>query len=844
MSLPGRLSAAVPRVLAVLTLGLGLSGPAVSQQVVEDAAHGFRLELPGGWTRQVQAEEPLLWMLYPEDPYALQLSVRVYPGGRGSAERGLADVWAIVTAGEEYREPRRLEGELLGRTVPALEVEMHAMERWNRVRQLFVEANGSLFVLQTSAAVEAFEAQAELARGIWASFELFEPASQPPPEFDALVERCGSEVAWAASWDAAVARARDQRLPILVVVRNYPGFELSDDLATGYFMDPDIVALANARTVPLRLTADMPCPLRDHDVYGMGPLTFGTGALLVTPDAAVVRDGPAPTYEFLLEAVTAAEDWPGREPDELLDPVSRAAGFVDRGEFARARTLLEGVDDARADRQLARIHRLQREGAPALEQLERARVAPGGSALAARIDVDAAWVHARSGDAARARELLERVLAEEIPDALRAEALFGLGLVQRARVGAPAAESTWRDLIRRFPDERWAWHAAAILTGTAWKLGYAGALGWPPEADYAELRFARPAPLPLRQAPDAAREAFAWLLDHQGADGSWFSPSAFHRDPAWAPDDFELAIAAICARALVGHAREERALEAFDRAVDFVAQGFTQRRAADPEVWFIDYGVWSRAYALELFADAVRLDRRPRGALEDDVRRLVEELAARAKPDGGWSYYVTRDVDSAAADPVAARSISFTTAAVLLGLCSARDAGFDVPDELIDGGADALEAMRDDAGVFEYFLTPPAGRSASATTAAGAAGRGPACALALLRARRGSRDDLRDALDLFLRHRHALANERGKSLLHTGPDAQGSHYVMFDYATAAAAARELPERQRGRYRDPLAELVLQARLADGGFLGDPGRGVACATGMALSALDESGASGH
>ncbi|MEW6072822.1 MAG: hypothetical protein AB1726_09560, partial [Planctomycetota bacterium] len=106
----------------------------------------------------------------------------------------------------------------------------------------------------------------------------------------------------------------------------------------------------------------------------------------------------------------------------------------------------------------------------------------------------------------------------------------------------------------------------------------------------------------------------------------------------------------------------------------------------------------------------------------------------------------------------------------------------------------------------------------------------------LARGGRAGAEELRASLDLFVRHRADLARERGKILMHTGPATQGSHYLLFDYSTAALAAAALPAGARARYREAILEEVLRLRAAGGCFIDNPSRGRACGTGLALLAL--------
>ena len=71
--------------------------------------------------------------------------------------------------------------------------------------------------------------------------------------------------------------------------------------------------------------------------------------------------------------------------------------------------------------------------------------------------------------------------------------------------------------------------------------------------------------------------------------------------------------------------------------------------------------------------------------------------------------------------------------------------------------------------------------------------------------------------------------------MHCGAQGQGSHYILFDYAWAAATAAELPPDGETRVR--LTQLLLDCRRDDGSFLDTPVNGPAYGTAQALLALD-------
>jgi hypothetical protein len=116
-----------------------------------------------------------------------------------------------------------------------------------------------------------------------------DPAAEAEATLRARAALCGSEVQWAADWNVAATRARAERKLILLAFQKYPGFEIGDLPALGPFIDEDVIALVNARYVPLRLRHGMDSPLADPVIYGMGPATFGVALILAKPDGEVMR---------------------------------------------------------------------------------------------------------------------------------------------------------------------------------------------------------------------------------------------------------------------------------------------------------------------------------------------------------------------------------------------------------------------------------------------------------------------------------------------------------------------------------------------------------------------------
>jgi len=678
------------------------------------------------------------------------------------------------------------------------------------------------------------------------------------PDEDALLRaraaRCGSELSWAADWNAAATRARDERKLVLVSFQNYPGFELGELASIGPFMDPDVVALVEARLVPLRLELGMPAPFTAPEVYGMGPKTFGVALMLASPEGQVLEETfsleSTVVYAFLREGVRAhlGPYHPGRAP--------RASGTG-----SAERTFMEAVRDEIAER--IRAGDLD-EGERALEAWLRSfprQAPPELSVAVANMRADAARLRAdlaRLRGDPRAGLAALGALPDDEPERLEREAGFLASLgaydeaaARLARLPAPSASARFqrallalargereaglaelRTLALEEPETRGSWLAAALLVNPALTTRDSWNLVPPARELLAEGLSVPPAPLTPGDEARAAAEAVAWLLARQRTDGSWPTPSDLSRGPADEPSPLALGTTALCGLALHGAAAtSEAAAGAARSALAHLAAASERRRRARPLEVLMDYTVWSHPCALLLAA------RTGSASTSEPVRALVQdslaELAKKQQEDGGWSYYLSGTV-AGSATPYRI-SMSFTTALALRALVAASTLAPGLEPRLAAGAADALEGLRNDDGAFVYLAEHTSGARTGGTPG-DAAGRGPGCALALLEAGRGGLADLRERLELFLEHLPALEREQGKALMHCGPEAQGSHYVLFDYWQAAEAVAALPAVERAPLRTRLTGAILAARNADGSFVDNPMIGRAAGTAMALLAL--------
>ncbi len=840
-----------------------LSTPSLPCQADQDQApnenlyvsksHGFRIERPDEtWIFQEDVDSSarsLALIIKPKTSDSrVQVSVRVKPLDSFLDAVTIRDrILKWIEDKSEYTKSKAAIFETggwisgsAGRKTPGLTVEMEAYGETFRLRQCYLVGGGFQYTLQCHAPAGEFESHASAFERIWKTFALTQVSEETKKdqELHALAAKCGSEIAWVEDWEKAAAQARDEKKLVMVLVRFLPGFKISDEASAGPFMDPDVVGLVQERFVALRFIKGMEAPFVPQESYGMGPNTFGTSLLLVTPDGEVVGDCSSivavSIHDFLLDHLLKHPGLDGPSSPGGRKGIELAEWHLRRGELEKASRILKKTASGRGHRLKASLFRRLRKGDDALKELKKAHKTTGARDLEADLAVDKAVILLRTKRFDEALKLLTRIL-EEYPESERIpEATYWLGAC-RLRLGAKDdAAALWRSLTESHGKNRWAWKAAAALTGTPFALGLGERLAWPDEDILNLLDTPEPEKLEFSKVRRAEKDAFEFLLRHQRSDGSWISPSEAGRALSEIPNEFTEAITAICARSLVPFRRNPSAARAVRRAADYLLDARERRKKTGDTAYFMDYTVWSKAFTLWFLADCIDTNLVKRKKLESIMDEIVSEIGLKQKKGGGWSYYVTTDLRNS--DKPSNQSISFVTAAVLIALLEAGEAGISVPEEMTNGALGCLERMHNENGTFEYFLFHDHENLPRKTAIPGAAGRGPLCSQALFRGGRGDLDGIRRSLDIFMEHRHTYAREQGKSLMHAGLHGQGSHYLMFDYAFAASAIRLLPKKERARYRDPVLKLILDARSEGGSYLDNPLIGRHYGTGMALIAL--------
>lgn len=868
-------------IFTVIAFALATITAAQDAEVIVNAPDsGFRLTIPEvGWTHVVRKDDDDLTTVA-IGPAALggtvQLSVqvtRVTDASDAAVDRYIQTLRASVDGQPGIDQFEDFVIEVDGRTAKGLQVRQQAQGQAYRVRVFFLGDRGMQYRFQFHAPVEAFDEHWPTVQRVLAGFKLTELSDEAQMRFRLreLAARCGTQVNWARDWNDASRRAREEGRLIVVAVHAVPGFQIGNPLNEGVFMSPEVLDLVEHRFVGWRWSAGLPAPFVDPDVFGLSGTTFGMGLLICSPDGEVLRQIFLLDPELVADGLRAAllehaDLAPPPAPPADADRAQRAAFLIDSGQLDAAEDLIgsAGSNDPRAIAyQRARLFHAKRDGASALAGLDRARSADLSNSTDptdAELLLEEAAVRAGTGDNTGAAEALKRCLAESPDDSVRAKTLLLQGTIAWAEgATADTVRDTWHTVIRDAPDEPAAWIAAAALIGPALDLDLRPNLAWPSETAGQLATIPDPAPRtrPFVEAV-ALEEAVDWLLNHQSDRGAWETPAGV-RDAQIAADPLTLATHSIVLLALTRAAvwfdevgdsdRVSRCREAVMRGLRRYLDDRDLLRAHPRTVAFMDYTCWSASYGL--FATVALLDpangiidhlpQNDRTRLREEADHLVRELTRIQSANGGWSYYLSGNVGGA----IAGAAMSFTTATVLLALQDAAEAGIDVPEDVLPRGYDCLATLRGTNGNFEYMRRGPEAFQAGAVHPAGSAARGPVCTLALLRAGRLEPIAMQEALQTYAAHLAPYGNESRKALMHAGAAAQGSHYLLYDYSTAADALRRTAaavdsadEATRAAARAAIVRELARCRSADGSFIDNPIIGAAAGTGLAtLTLLD-------
>lgn len=857
--------------LAACLCGHAFPGALTAQEAepspYKNAEAGFELQLPvATWTQVTQPGDygiSTLAMGPKELGGTVQFSIQISAASANDLEALTAqrdDLLLQVEAVEGISAAKKLEFKIAGLNAPGLEVEQQASGDTFLVRQAYLISQGLQYKIQFHAPKDRFDEFEPLFQKTLDSFAIVPLSQQAQKGADlrSLAARCGSEIDWLSDWQQASELAKKSKKLIVVTVSALGGFDVGDQIGRGPFMDQDVVHLLQQRFIVLRWRKGMGAPFESQDAFGMGPSTFGTGLLLVTPDGQVVRQiymlaGTA-VYDVLIDVLQGHPQLAIPKPAKGSTRQQEIEFLLQIGELRAAEAHLASSDSSENPLNEAWLHaelqRLQRNGPEAMAALDEAIELAGDMSVdairtAPQLFLLQAELQTAMGQSDLAESMLDSMFTSEVvlEDSERAKALLLKGALRLQAKDRAGCEVAWNELMNNHPDSRWAWLAAAAVSGPAWGFEIYPSLAWPQE-QHRKLAF-------LPQAAEVESQKLSveemivsatdYLLSVQQENGSWTSLTSYGKVDELA-DDFQIAATVIAGRALLHLEDNVGAQQAAQEALDWLLKQREILQAQDaPPVVFMDYAVWNRSYCIFFLADCLAAELGDENAVRQEMENCIEDLLQRQQGNGGWSYYLS---GTAGGDAIP-QAISFTTATVVLALERAIEVGSAVDEPSLARGLACLEKLRSPEGTFAYFLhgaNVDTG-TLSGTSPAGSAARGPVCALALHQGKPAPVEEaeMPARFEMYLEHLHGFGAQRRKALMHAGADTQGSHYLLYDYSTAAEALRKTVGKVVTK---PLARKVFDAvlkqlqlcRNKDGSFIDNPLMGVDISTGLGLQAL--------
>jgi hypothetical protein len=330
-----------------------------------------------------------------------------------------------------------------------------------------------------------------------------------------------------------------------------------------------------------------------------------------------------------------------------------------------------------------------------------------------------------------------------------------------------------------------------------------------------------PVATPSPEAIDAAvRRGVDFLLSRQNKNGSW---GAARNTPGgvniYAPvpgahHGFRAATTSLCVSALIETGGERPEVSrAVDRAEAWMFEHLPRLRRAEPTAI---YNTWGHAYSIPALVKLLKRradDRQRREKIRQLIEQQIELLGRYECVDGGWCYY---DFEHHTKKP-GGSSISFVTATVLVAFDEARQAGFDIPQRLIERGMASIRRQRkpDFSHCYgEYLKYVP---MYSINRPGGSLGRSQACNLAM----RLWGDELvgDEVIETWLNRLFArnlwLDLGRKRPIPHESWFAVAGYFFYYGHYYGGLCIEQLPEARRGPHQDQLAQILLRLQEKDG-----------------------------
>jgi hypothetical protein len=197
------------------------------------------------------------------------------------------------------------------------------------------------------------------------------------------------------------------------------------------------------------------------------------------------------------------------------------------------------------------------------------------------------------------------------------------------------------------------------------------------------------------------------------------------------------------------------------------------------------------------------------------IAQQIDMLGRYEVVDGGWAYY---DFNAKTKRP-SGSTMSFVTAAVLVALHEAKEAGADVPQRLVDRAMASLRRQRNPDFSYlygEYLKWEP---TRLVNRPSGSLGRSQACnvAMRLWGDPLTTNAVIETWLDRLFARNLWLDIGRKRPVPHESWCQVAGYFFYFGHYYAALCIEQLPEAERDHFKDHLAHILMNVQDKDGSW---------------------------
>jgi hypothetical protein len=312
----------------------------------------------------------------------------------------------------------------------------------------------------------------------------------------------------------------------------------------------------------------------------------------------------------------------------------------------------------------------------------------------------------------------------------------------------------------------------------------------------------------LRQA---VTDGVAFLGRSQKPDGSWGTGTETRGMEIYSlvPGShaaFRVGTTALCVMAL----REAGEKRAHDRGVEYlITSGQAKRDQGN-----LIYNVWAHMYAVH--ALAIELEHKKGDErLTAAIKWHVDRLQRYETYIGGWNYY---DFYAQTQQPSMAPT-SFGTAAGLVALKEAENAGIEVPGPMVERAIRRLEEMRLPSGSYLYSSDLKYRPRMPANKVRGSIGRTQSgnYALWLWNSSKIDEKAIRVDLDAFFAEHMYIEMGRKREWPHESWYQTAPYYYYFGHYYTARLIEKLGDEGKSKYGEQLAQQIMPFQEPDGSW---------------------------